>query len=495
MDNNKLFAQEDDRLKHYEISSQRQMEQEDGTELGYRYVNTRFLNMEKDATEATQWAKKAEAHMARKNNLEAAWHANTTEKVADLEKKATSRNKKDKAYYQAFSLKELEIFLKNSDRGGNSETYNNVVTDLELYNRLSEQVNPNESYTLLTRLADSCRIYMREHNKIFMWTSKGKIRKAMISQLTDKVNVLLNERRTELVTGTENSYANFSKDKSAENVNSAVKAHFNRICQHLQGNLTMNEDEVKQVDVHMAEVYEKLKDQKVDENQSDTVPTKFFNAIGWAANKPLLTDMIMDETERSPLKRNAYHAIQPLSENTDATGPARQLAGTAKGDCRQFYSDGMYGRGTYLAVRSDKEGASDDQTIKHDWSYGDKKGGVMVTMCLNENSRIIGYFDLEKLINGTFSKQFPKLYEKIKTVHTGEKRKRTGSEFLTILAAFFGYNTIKGHSGSADGLTDYYVTTDRRAMTIFTIAQENQIEKSTDSYDKYDFYLNENRRN
>ena len=484
----RLFLQEDERLKNYELSSQRQIEKnKDETELGYRDVNTRFLELEKAAFKRDEWAQKEEEHKVRKQNLETAWHKSTTEKVADLSKRAATRNKKEKAYYQNFSLAELEVFIKNSDRGGNSDTYNNVVSDLELYNRLSKEVDPNESFTLLTRLAESCRTYLREHNKLIMWTSKGKIRKAMIAQLTDKVNALLEARTSQLKTETQTSYDAFQKEKSEENVNSAFNAHFNRICQHLQGNVTMKEEEMGQVDTQMAEVFDELKKQKVDSNQSDTMPTRFFNAIGWAENKPRLTDKIDKEAKNSPLKRKAYHAIEPIPGQENAIGMAKQLAGTGEGTNRQFYSDGMYGRGTYLAISSDMKGASDEKTAEHDWIYGQPKGSVQVVLCLNERSRIIRERDLKDMVEDKFMKQFPKLYQKIAGIYSSG-RKRSGSEYLTIFGAFFGYNTVKGYAGSVDHLTDYYVTVDRSAMTISRRGEVSKVMKA-DFDERDDFIL------
>ena len=71
----RLFLQEDERLKNYELSSQRQIEKnKDETELGYRDVNTRFLEMEKAAFKRDEWAQKEEEHKVRKQNLETAWH-------------------------------------------------------------------------------------------------------------------------------------------------------------------------------------------------------------------------------------------------------------------------------------------------------------------------------------------------------------------------------------------------------------------------------------
>ena len=483
----RLFLQEDERLKNYELSSQRQIEKnKDETELGYRDVNTRFLEMEKAAFKRDEWAQKEEEHKVRKQNLETAWHKSTTEKVADLSKRAATRNKKEKAYYQNFSLEELETFIKNSDRGGNSDTYNNVVSDLELYNRLSKEVDPNESFTLLTRLAESCRTYLREHNKLIMWTSKGKIRKAMIAQLTDKVNALLEARTSQLKTETQTSYDAFQKEKSEENVNSAFNAHFNRICQHLQGNVTMSNEEMEQVDNQMAEVFDELEKQKVDKDQSNTTPTKFFNAIGWAKNKPRLTSNIDREAEKSPLKRKAYHAIEPIPNEKNAIRLAKQLAGTGEGANLQFYSDGMYGRGTYLAIRSDKEDASEEKTEEHDWIYGKQKGAVQVVLCLNENSRIIHDLQVRELANGKFAEQFPNMYQKIMDIRS-KGRTRAGSEYLTLFAAFFGFNTVMGAQGSTDGTTDYYVTVDRRAMTISRIGNVSNAQNSTpDQRDEFD---------
>ena len=474
------YKQEEQRLKAYEAVANRE-KTKDQTDLAYRDLNTRFLKMESKALKGDELSEKKKNHQEVKKRIEEAWHRNTANQAQELKKKAAAKDNTEKEYYKLFSLQEMEQLIKNSDRGGNSDEYNNVATDLELYNRVVAQEESNESMTLLKRLKESCDTYLRTRKKR-PWGTNGKIRRAMIEKISEKVNEKLQESFLKLQTDKSQSYEAFAEEKTEQNVNNACKAHYDQIYHYLQGNVELTEEEKKKLDSDMKEILEAVKAQKVDDNQSDTFPTKFFNAIGWASNKPRLVNSIDgDEEENSLLKRKVYHTINTLDNQENAMEQAKQLAGISKGANRQFYSDGMFGRGTYLAVRSDKQGASDDSTSNHCWSYGENKGSVQLTMCLNEKARIINYYDLEKLTNEKLKTQFPQVYNCIKTSRSAF-RNRTGEETFTILAALFGYNTVKGYAGSSDGTIDYFVTSDRKALSI-----QNTAEMRTGDEDDYNY--------
>ena len=125
----------------------------------------------------------------------------------------------------------------------------------------------------------------------------------------------------------------------------------------------------------------------------------------------------------------------------------------------------MSGRGTYLAVSSNLKTASDEKTINHCWTYGENIGSVQLTMILNENARMIAYDDLDTMIDNILAKKYPKVYQFIKNSRS-MIRTRQGREYYTMLAALFGYNTVKCKLGGCNGEIDYYVTCDRKALTI-----------------------------
>ena len=91
-------------------------------------------------------------------------------------------------------------------------------------------------------------------------------------------------------------------------------------------------------------------------------------------------------------------------------------------------------------------------------------------MCYNENARIIEEGELNLLVARKLSVMFPQIAEKLNRMRSA-LRVRQGDEMMTIKAALFGFNTVKGSNGSGDAKTDYFVTADRKALTIGTVAQ------------------------
>ena len=471
------YSNEKQRLSEYELIKVEQGNEEEN-KLAYRELNTRFINMERQYLDKDEFQKKIDSYKETKKNIEDSWHKNTSVKVKALEKSVKGGNKKKKEYYRNFSLEQIELFIKNSDRGGNSEEYNNVATDLELYNRVKRLGDGNESLTLLKRLKESCDTYLSSRKKSPK-TTNGKIRRAIIEQISDKVEAMLDENLNRIKTSAKDGLEAFSQEKTEETVNTACKTHYDMIYHNLKGNLELSNEEISKLDTDMESILKAVKSQKVDDNQSNTMASKFFNAIGWSEHKPTIVDDIDDEVlEKSPLKKKIFHTINTLPEKKNAISEAKQLAGLIEGKNRQFYSDGVSGRGTYLAVSSDMKTASDMQTSNHCWTYGENIGSVQLTMTFNENARIISHVELNDLINKKLKEKFPKVYKFITRSITAF-RSRPGDEYLTMFAAMFGYNIVKCTSGARNGEIDYFVTCDRKALSISSTA-EKRTEKGND---------------
>ena len=471
MGRDETFKQQERRLKEYEMISNRNREKQD-TQLGYRDMNTRFLNAERQELEGKsidEVGKVMEAHALKKKQIETAWHANTTNSMKELKKRAPKKgSEKTAEYYAGYSMKELEVFLKNNDRGGNSDEFNDVATDLELYNRVMDSADAREGMGLLLQLKESCSKYLTTRKSPV--TSKGKIRRAIISQLSQKVNTELEKQRNDYLTAQKNTLAAMREETNAENVNAAMKAHYELVFQSLSGNIQLTPEEMSQLDMETEEVLKELKKQEVDKNQSNSMCSKFFNAIGWSGNDPRIVDYETfhgKEMENSPHKKLCYHSIDPLPvmENGEEVGTeknaipqAKQLAGFSKEGKRIYYGIGRFGKGVYTAARDDKPDATDQGAKSHSWTYGRKKGAVMFTMLVNENARITTEKEMLDATNRLL-KEYPRLFDYIRRNEVGRFR-----DYTTIFAAFLGYNTIIGE-GTKN--VEYISTSDRKALTMY----------------------------
>ncbi len=186
------YQEEQKKLEGYERDYAKIRKEEDA-DLGYRDMNSRFLNLEKQTMSAEQWRAKEAEHKERKKQIERVWQ---TRNDVTLYKEIARQGKykeKDARYYAPFDLSVLEIFLKNCSRGkDNSDEYNSVVTDLELYNLMVHKSAPKEKVTLLENLQSSCATYISEKHPI---SGPGKKRKAMIKQVAEQVNLLLADAR------------------------------------------------------------------------------------------------------------------------------------------------------------------------------------------------------------------------------------------------------------------------------------------------------------
>ena len=485
MCNDRTFKQKEQRLKEYEMVSNRNLQQDD-TELGYRDMNTRFLNAEIEhlsSKENVDINKVREDHIRKKNAIESAWHKNSAASVMNLKKRAPKKgSEKEARYYSGYGLKDLEVFLKNSDRGGNSDEYNAVATDLELYNRIMDSSDAVEGMGLLKRLKESCDHYLSTRKNPV--TSKGKIRKAIITSLSEKVNVELVRQREEYQNAHKNNFAAMKDENTSENVTAAFKSNYNMIFQVLNGNIELSDEERMKLDSDSEEILSELIKLEVDQNQSKALCTKFFNALGWSKNDPRIVDyeeFAGKEMKNSPHKKLCYHSIAPLDKldengkvigkEKDAIPQAKQLAGFAKEGKGVYYGIGRIGKGVYTAARDNNPDAKDAEAKHNSWRYGRKKGSVMFTMLLNEHARITTESDMIN-ISATIRKTFPKLYNYIATHESGKFL-----DYLTMIAAYMGYNTIIG--AGADHV-EYITTSNRKALTML-----DNIEVRTNENDEY----------
>ncbi len=505
------YNEENDAINTYEHVAQNQFENKsqdmiseteetskEDYSLGYRFLNQRVLNMEKtivgekgvEQTLKAELAVKAQNYSAKKKSIEDYWHKNTATRMAALNKKAPQNaSSKTREYYKGFSLQEMEDFIKNSDRGGNSLEYNSVATDLELFNRIT-QMKPqdaNEEFTQLKRLQESCDHYLKTRRKS-PWGPSGKRRRAMIEHISEKVDLEIYSRTKSVLDAASESYQSYEKAETVENAQKACKAHYDLMYHFIKGNITSDDEKTEEqkknkdvkgmtystLDNRMAAILKTLyeKNGGYDDNQSPVLCTKFFNAIGWADHKPKVEEGEWKWLKKSPLKnRLAYHCISPVNEETEGVKMAKQLMG----DGKQYYSDGMIGRGTYLGVTTDDKTKTCDYTKKHIWeNYGKKNGSVQLSMCFNENMRKIKSSDLKKKIAEKMEGKFGKTVDYINRT-VSSQRARTGEENLSILAAILGYNTIEGSNLVFEKQYNYFVTFDRKALTVLKDLSEIKV--------------------
>lgn len=136
-DRKQLFQTENQKLTTYEglFDAQKSVSK---TDLAYRFMNTRFLDLEKSQSTEKEWSDKLREYRQTKKRIEKQWHQNTLTDTAKLSFFGDAEHSnKEKEYYSTFTLEQMEVLIKNHERGGNSDEYNDVVTDLELYNLVS----------------------------------------------------------------------------------------------------------------------------------------------------------------------------------------------------------------------------------------------------------------------------------------------------------------------------------------------------------------------
>lgn len=433
------------------------------TDLSYFDLNTRFRNL--DGKEKLTEEKK-KTYLKTKETIESIWHQKTSDKVKNLASQGHGLNTSE-GYYASFSLKELEILLKNNDRGGNSEEYNDVVTDLELFNSVNV-ADVYSTYSLLSRLQASCQKYTKTRRR--PWSTKGKIRKAIIGQLEKKITTEKEEHHRRIFDSVDQAWDTFVTDKSVASVNRACKEHFELISAALQDKITLDSTERSKYDVRMSEILTEVEKQPVDAEQNPTKTTRLFNAIGWTSRKPHIVDEdeFNEVLERSEYPKKLYHTIAaPEYEPEKGVTMGRQLAGLS--NTRHYMSHGIYGKGTYMTMRKSDDPEDDLVSSEHCWTYGKTEGSVQFTLALNERARVISTGVLEKQANDIILNQFPKLYDWIRISEPMAVKMLIGKHWQSSFAAFLGYNVITGMgtiSSKGEPTCDYFVACDRSVLTI-----------------------------
>ena len=475
------------------------------TELAYRDLNSHYLELQQGALPFEPGVQQKDLSARRslfkkdyerkKKAIEESWHTNTDVNAGTIMQRGVANtSSKEKAFYANFNAQEMEILIKNSDRGGNSEEYNDVATALELFNSVQHKLAPAEQKRLLDRLKASCEHYLETRKNPF--TTKGKIRKAIIGRINDIANEELSllstvsyardeeelgQQETTFSIGIQQSdiaaaatsFRTFEQQPTQQNLEAALRDNFSLLTRHLQGIINLGTADLAELKTRMITIIEEVNRQPVDANQSPTLSTRFFNTLGWTSHLPEIVDPatldgLIESSSDQAIKVKGYHSISG-GDGEDALPKAKQLLGEG----RQFMSNGMYGKGTYLAVTTQ---AGDAIASKHSWHYGQTTGSVQLTIWLNERAKVVQEYELKRMI-GQLQKELPELYNAIvgKDVITDGG---TGGNYrfvspvasaYSVFAALFGFNTIKGGMGSSDGrqiTSDYYVCFDRSAMTM-----------------------------
>ena len=473
----------------------------------YTELNTRYLDLKNGGEHATvMTSERKKAHQQKKERIERGWHEHAKADATAI-RNDHNGDAKTTEYYAGIQLSDMEKLLKDSDRGGNSDEFNDVVTDLSVYNGMIGQLEHKKigkRYELVEKLFGSCQKYVetRQSPK----TSKGKIRKAMIQRIYNEIS----EKKTEMeadgiarYNAFKDAYAEFERNMAnadEENVNRFFRNHFELISDILQNNVVVPKNIRETLDDNMAALLFKIHGNEVEENQADCMTTRFFNALGYTDHKPQLIDKdrLNAAKQNSPLQHPMYSCIKPEDGQEDAMGFARQLAGTNDHDFdnRQYMSDGLFGKGTYVAVTSEKAStdpqdhgyiAGDADASKHAWdSYGDVNGSVQATLCFTADARIIESNKVAERIEGIIAARFPKLLRFLKSgddvsnieetyAHSIRKHRVYHKQDNSMFAALLGYHAIKGTMGTSNGTIDYYSIFDRNALVMVNevMVQEN----------------------
>jgi hypothetical protein len=278
------------------------------------------------------------------------------------------------------------------------------------------------------------------------------------------------------------------ENATEEKINAAVLANYNLMYHVLKGNIVLDKDEninkqkIAQLDNNMKTALEKLKDVKVDDDQNNNLVTRFFNSIGWASHTPRRVNQadFPDELKKSPVKQPAYHCdthiapsekmlkedptlAEKWADRKDARWMGEQFAGMGKS--RHYLSNGQSGKGTYLGVPApgkteEERRENEKQTRRHLWDYyGKTRGSYQLTMCYNEHARIVKKSSVFKLMD-EIRRRFPQMADFLR---------ENAGESDTLYAAMYGYNTINVMAGAGsynDPYCIYYVTSDRKALTL-----------------------------
>ncbi len=443
-DNNTIFKKEEERLIKFEQLS------DSKNDLAYRQMNSRYVNLEQQTKSAKEKSEYMAHLLARKKEIESQWVKKTDSQALELFDKASNKDPKTKEYYAGFSMTEMEVLLKNNERGGNSTLYNDVVTDLELFNAAKGKVTEkDDKVDLLKRIKLSCDAYISDRNP---FTRSGKIRKAMILRLADQVEDELSALLSQEKDG-------FDQDSLC----AATQEHFDTISRYFQGEIELGKEEVAKLDDEMVRLCSKIALLPIDKGQNDVFSSRFFNVLGWNSRVPRLvpSDEYEKAVEKSPLKAKMYHCIMSVfGMRKTGLAFAKQFIGN-EGQ-RHYLSNGIFGRGTYACAEDEVQEEGEQSASEHCWEcYGKTEGSVQFELCFNENARIIAEDKLRTLLEDRFQKEFPKLYDailKLEKSNAGD-----GYTYYSLYAALLGYNAISGENRTR---LKYYLGIDRSVFTV-----------------------------
>ncbi len=465
------------------------------TELSYRTMNSRFYNLDTEGLSESELQTKKKSRQTEKERIEGIWHTKTKDKIEDLDQLADKKHKpKDVEYYEHYSLEQLEILLKNNDRGGNSDEYNDVVSDLEVYNSVIQNCEKNQvekkdvEPELIERLKESARKYIKSKHPI---STQGKLRKAIISQIYRKLKDEAEEPKTQtektsaqqttseeavLQTEKEVTFQQAKNDfqalkkkktKTPEQIAQVLQEHSVLVAQAMQGKLTLSKEEEAVLDANMTELVTMISKDKVDEHQSPCLTTRFFNAMGWTAKKPTLTDDkgLREEVKKSPIPHTMYHTMNEMPHHK-AVDMAKQLIGGE----RHYLSDGNHGKGTYMAYNAGHKGITDEAASQDSWSYSNVAGSVQVKMCLSDKIQIVSEDELSKSWIPRLKERFGKLasyIEQVETSFTARYVTTSGIPAYSIFAALCGFNAISFSGRNVSWSNPEKIDTDVKYLAVF----------------------------
>ncbi len=478
--------------------------------LGYLDLNSRMLQMEeKECKDLRQWEQRKNEHKARKKAIEDYWHDSTGQAMLALgmkipkDGKGKNISRRDPRHYENFSLAELEIVIKNNKYGRNSGVYNDVASDLELFNSLCKVGEECDKFEVLGRLLESCEKYINSRDPI---TREGKRRMAMIRQIYHKAQ----QEQESFVRESKEAYAVIDKAEDVTQipgkvVEKATVGKYNLLSRCLKNEIKdidlnrlgdmhfiQTEEEAKE-DQEMLKIAEALAVQKIGEEQSNILTTRFLNAIGWTKRVPEKTDDFSETVKQSPVQVKLYHTIgiaekkevKSKEDPETAKDMIDYLIGK-KENSRHYLCTGNYGKGTYTAAMGCNHLNADErmkfqldqEAMEHSWLYGQREGSMQVVMTFNQNAKIIELQQANALVDH-FKTKYPKFYKYVDRVEQDESHRAPSiSPAASIILAFYGYNTIRipnvkqslnipsGKNDGKNACLDYYLTFDRSAFSI-----------------------------
>lgn len=205
-----------------------------------------------------------------------------------------------------------------------------------------------------------------------------------------------------------------------------------------------------------------VKSEVVDDRQQNDDISRFFNQIGWAERTPEVLDenTFQQVYQAAGKPQMMYHSDDPIGTKgqpgyiggrefiSQYMGNSKDAAGNTR---RQYYSNGIYGNGTYYAT-----------TAGESAYYGKSQFHGF----LNSNAKTISISSLNAKINAYCNKYpaFKSVYDKITGGYSGSDTNDSQAS-VSVMAAMMGYNVI--HNGHG-----YYAVLDRSVTTVSSLTKK-----------------------